>query len=516
MTAISLLEIAIHHLKSQGYQIIYGTDTGPHSASHINTGHPPEKGSTQVVLHSSDQVVIERRMTPDADQLVFTTQNHDDTLSLRKYMPSPLGNDVFPALVRGASLPPTTLLLEVNHEKYCILPATKDQALVFITQGGRDFLQIGDDIQSPIIVDSGDDADHIISAASLTTILTGPGDDSVSVFAGSNHIETGPDDDLILANHDACITAYGGPGDDEIIGAGASFIDGGEGNDSIAGGHAHSILSGGPGNDSIEAGASSNVIFTGEGADSVTLIKPDDMTYHNMLSELAVKFPTSPEEWERVNAFPDGQLASGNLQLEPGNIQESGIIVRGSQPFVERINDDLRLLHSSPTGQKLLAVLHQAALDSENPVSINELNCAFSTSFVANPATRDHAFIENGQRGAPSYGAQIWFNTADAQPHEPSIIRLFHELCRAYNHVTGTLLHGISEDRADGDQARVRVSNQELQAAGLPTTAAPFDFDNDPSTEPTTTNPEPFSENGLRKELGLPQRTASRSTQTRA
>ncbi|MEB2647013.1 M91 family zinc metallopeptidase [Pseudomonas canadensis] len=40
--------------------------------------------------------------------------------------------------------------------------------------------------------------------------------------------------------------------------------------------------------------------------------------------------------------------------------------------------------------------------------------------------------------------------------------------------------------------------------------------DNDPSTEPTTTNPEPFSENGLRKELGLPPRTASRSTQTRA
>lgn len=516
MATASQLEAAIHHLESQGYQVIYGANTGPHYASHIDTGHPPEKGSIQVVLHASNQVVIERRRTPDADQLVFTTQNHDDTLSLRNYVPTPLGNDVFAAQAQGASLPPTALLLEINHEKYCIIPATNDQALVFITQGGTDFLQIGDDIQSPIIVDSGEDDDIIISAASLATILTGPGNDTVSVFAGSNHIETGADDDMILANHDACITAYGGPGDDEIIGAGASFIDGGEGNDSIAGGHAHSILSGGPGDDSIQAGASSNVIFTGEGADSVTLIKPDDMTYHSLLSELTIQLPTSPEEWERFNAFPDDQLASGNLQLQPGNIQESGITVRGSQPFVERINDDLRLMHSSPTGQKLLAVLHQAALDSETPVSINELNSAFSTSFVANPETRDHAFIENGQRGSPSYGAQIWFNTADAQPQEPSIIRLFHELCRAYNHVTGTLLHDISEDRADGDQARVRVSNQELQAVGLPTTAAPFDFDNDPSTEPTTTNPEPFSENGLRKELGLPPRTATRSTQTNA
>jgi len=50
------------------------------------------------------------------------------------------------------------------------------------------------------------------------------------------------------------------------------------------------------------------------------------------------------------------------------------------------------------------------------------------------------------------------------------------------------------------------VSNQELQALGLPTSAAPFDFDHDPDTAPTTTNPEPFSENGLRRELGLPLR----------
>lgn len=82
------------------------------------------------------------------------------------------------------------------------------------------------------------------------------------------------------------------------------------------------------------------------------------------------------------------------FQIDPANIQESGITVRGSAHFIERAKDDLRLLLTSPMGQKRLSTL---------------------------------------------------------------------------------------------------VSRS----------AAPFDFDADPTTSPTTTNPEAFSENGLRKELGL-------------
>ena len=68
----------------------------------------------------------------------------------------------------------------------------------------------------------------------------------------------------------------------------------------------------------------------------------------------------------------------------------------------------------------------------------------------------------------------------------------------------------VSEASADGDRARIQLSNEELQTLGLPTSAEPFDFDNDPDTVPTTTNPEPFSENGLRKELGLLPRLQGR------
>ncbi|WP_373460780.1 M91 family zinc metallopeptidase [Pseudomonas sp. W3I7] len=34
----------------------------------------------------------------------------------------------------------------------------------------------------------------------------------------------------------------------------------------------------------------------------------------------------------------------------------------------------------------------------------------------------------------------------------------------------------------------------------------PFDFDNDPSTPPTTINPEHFTENGMHREMGRPLR----------
>src|SRR5690606_41459694 len=51
-----------------------------------------------------------------------------------------------------------------------------------------------------------------------------------------------------------------------------------------------------------------------------------------------------------------------------------------------------------------------------------------------------------------------------------------------------------------------RVPNAERQAVGLETSAPAYDFDGDPSTKPTTANPDHLTENGIREELGLPDR----------
>lgn len=85
-------------------------------------------------------------------------------------------------------------------------------------------------------------------------------------------------------------------------------------------------------------------------------------------------------------------------------------------------------------------------------------------------------------------------------------MQLYHGLCHAYNYLTGTIFPGESLDGVDGNKPRAMIPNAELQAIGLPVDAPPFDFDNDPTTPALDSNPEPFSENGIRKEFGLPPR----------
>ncbi len=114
------------------------------------------------------------------------------------------------------------------------------------------------------------------------------------------------------------------------------------------------------------------------------------------------------------------------------------------------------------------------------------------------------ADIVNGRPGAGG-DVDISYNPTfhmDAFP-APSVV-LYHEMSHAYNGVNGTFLPGTYS--GEGPDAQARVPNAERQAVGLETTAQPFDFDGDPSTPPTTHNPIHLTENGIRREMGLPDR----------
>lgn len=505
----------MHEMQRRGVYFIFGDLRGAEHSLHINNEVQGGRGNfTTYPVRATDHVTIEIRKSPHAHQLVFITQNRHDNLVLRRkdahemdrlqfVAPNPdidLGSQ--PTGLGVPFFPGITLMLEINDEHYCIIPAY-NQALVFITQGGNDRLHIADNIDTPIIVNTGEGDDSIISAASIASFYTGAGNDTVIVHGGSNYIDTGEGDDDVTASKEARITVYAGPGDDDVMGGGFSFIDGGQGNDDITGGPGHNILSGGPGSDHIKAGPSSNVIFTGQGTrDLVTALKPHDITYHTTHSTLAINCPTTAEAFA---SMPNGQPTSRSTLIEPKDISESGITVKGSVSFIERIHDDLRLLLNSPTGQKLLTVLHQAALKSGTPITINELTLSKQNNFVASDAPSPNAYLVNGQRASGSYGGNIWINTSNSLPDlpdQPGIIILFHELCHAYNYVTGSVVPGGIQDPQDGSL----TARQERQAIGLPASEYRFDFDDDPSTPPTDTNPEAFTENGLRKELGLPLR----------
>jgi len=84
------------------------------------------------------------------------------------------------------------------------------------------------------------------------------------------------------------------------------------------------------------------------------------------------------------------------------------------------------------------------------------------------------------------------------------IIGLYHEMAHAYNAANGTALTGSTLEVVEGEAHE--VPNSERQAVGLESSATAFDFDNDPATPATTTNPKPFTENALNEEMGRPPR----------
>lgn len=450
-------------------------------------------------VYESEQIKVLRHEYENQDVLDFIT------LLPNNYI------DVYIAYRRegGGHLLPDkqqVLLIDIDDGEILLVnPASAQQVMRFTTSDEDDHISIHDNLVNPVEIHSGAGDDRIIAGSGRYEIYAGPGDDDITLRGGSgySHVEGGEGNDEINAAGFAHGSFYGGPGDDTIQGSDrTAVILGGVGNDALIGGSGNNIICAGPGDDRIQAGEGNNVIYTSEGFNQVENLKPTDTTYYNFKSELTVDCTKiSPEQ---MDTFPPGQIASNAIHLEPRPLNPSAFIIQGSPFFVGRATDDLYLLNASPTGQRLLSLLEQAFSTSGKPITINELKLSVNGEFIPeDKAGAEKAYIENGQAGTPSYGGHIWYSAHNMKSGTPSVIVLFHELCHAYNLVTGTRLRGTSLDADIGPyMPRAPIKNTELQAVGLPTEASPFDFDGDPNTPPTTTNPEAFSENALRKELG--------------
>lgn len=401
------------------------------------------------------------------------------------------------------------LIVRINDEHgFLVRPASNTQTMAFFTGDEDDEVNLGPHIINPCVVHTLGGNDEIHSSAHSARIYAGAGNDQIAVIEGRCYADGEEGDDDIHSANNGHVTFHGGPGNDTLEGSrhtALSYLDGGEGDDTLIGGGGPNILVGGPDDDRIIAGDQHNVIYTGDGYNQVENLKPSDTTYHNVKSDLTVDCTSVSQD--ELDKFPPGELASHAVHVEPQPLNPAAFTLSGRPHFIERAKDDLRLLLASPTGQKLMDVLERAALESGRPIVISELLTGNNASFTpANSAEADNAFIKDGHPGVPSYGGTVAYSIQDVMGNAPSVIALFHELCHAYNHVTGTLLPGSSPQAWDGLLPAKLVRNVELQAVGLPTNAAPFDFDGNPATPPTNTNPVAFSENGLRQELGLPPR----------
>lgn len=472
--------------------IIDGRISTPVSrTSHLDRGPHIQTPLLFIPLYQSDLVNVDREMADELhDYIVFTTTDQADQIYIETL--SAFGS----------------LRVTINTTRFILILAGLNQFTVLRTHGGDDLIQIAEDVTRPIVIESGDGNDRVWAGGGYSRIFTGPGNDTILTQRGASYIEAGEGSDQVIAIGDGNITVYAGPGNDSVIaGDGPAFINGGEDDDHLTGGRAHNILAGGPGNDTLQAGPGSNTLYTGDGLDVITQLKPQDKVFANPASGLSAAgqfIAHGLTSSDMLPACPHPQALVTDISPVPLHL--SGVRVIGNAQFQKRVNDDLQLLASSPVGQKMFEVLYAAEQSSGTPINIYELQDETNGLFVPHNHSNSATNIQGNSPGVPSYGGAVYYNPTFISNRISNIPVLYHELCHAYNSVTGTFFPGESEDGIDGIKPRPLTPDSELQAVGLPTNATPFDFDNDPSTPPTNTNPSPFTENGIRGELGMPLR----------
>ncbi|NZA25855.1 hemolysin [Luteimonas sp. SJ-92] len=457
---------------TDGAVTIDGSDAGSRLADRQT---PDGKTVRNAELHQGEQATVTREQTiasaglgqtyVSSDQVVFTTGEGDDNVQISQRDDG-------------------TLDIDVNGEVYEVR-LTEQQELTLRTGGGNDVIEAASNVTVNMVVEGGEGDDRIVTGNGDDRIDGGAGDDTIESLGGRNDIFGGAGNDTIQGGSGINVV-YGGDGDDVIRGGGGdNYLEGGAGNDEIHAGAGDDIISGGLGDDVIHSGAGNNAIYAGQGSDTVQGARSDDTVY--------------AQASDLINAATGASPTVVNVVID-ADVGNRGITVTGSDAFRQRVEADMEFLRSSPNGQQMLAEFDAAAEAKGNTVTIKEL--ANEQNGYAQTFSRD-ADIVNGRPGAGG-DVDISYNPSFHMDAFPApVVVLYHEMSHAYNGVNGTFLPGtyVGEGPDSG-----RVPNAERQAVGLESSAPAYDFDGDPATPPTTHNPIHLTENGLRRELGLPDR----------
>lgn len=457
-------------LAADGTVEIDGSATNPQQRTQ---GSTPDGKPVQVdPLHDGGEVSIARERTladagggrqyVSADQIVLTTGGKNDD-------------------VRVSQRDDGTLDVGVNGEQYA-LRLTENQELTLRSGDGNDVITVAPNVKVNIVVDAGAGDDTVTTGAGNDRVDGGLGNDRISTGAGRDDLFGNSGDDILDAGAGDDVV-YGGDGADRLLGGdGVDFIEGGRGNDELDGGAGHDMLSGGLDDDVLRGGQGDDAVYTGAGKDTVDNQSGNDTVYAQSAMDL-------------INA--NGGARNTVVNVEIGAAK--GVTIEGSDAFKQRVGAEIDFLRSSPNGQRMLAEFDKAAARG-NSVTIKEL--ANEQNGYAQTFSND-ADIVNGRPGQGG-DVQISYNPSFHMAEFPApAVVLYHEMSHAYNGVNGTFQQGTYRGTGPDNG---QVPNAERQAVGLDTSAPGYDFDGDPNTPKTTANPDHLTENGLRAELGLPDR----------
>lgn len=341
---------------------------------------------------------------------------------------------------------PEGIVLRIEATRYTLALA-KTEMLHIRTGAGDDNVFVESTLDSRIVIETGEGNDRIRIEGQLPP-------DGRPLNAGSVLIDAGAGDDHVV-----------------VEGVRQAEIDGGKGNDALHSAAAHSTLYAGAGDDVVRVNAGNATIEAFAGHNRLSTGPLDDRLYGNASSILVEDGFSAPLLYEAHDAqLPAQYLDTFDIQGDPA--------------YTDKVRRQLVMLRASPSASGLLEqlVAHKVKVAI---TPIPELDNAYAGF---DPAQGDPT-IRNGMRGDRILNCKIGYNPLAHRRDAPSLVMLYHELCHVWNFATGSV-----------------NDNAERLAVGLENPGSLFDFDDDPSTPDTDTNPAPFNENALRHELGLPPR----------
>lgn len=422
-------------------------------------------------LFDRDGIKISRELTrrigndskgPQRDQIVVTTGAGDDKVEV-------LGQEDGKLSV-GINGRKFEIALTENETKVEGKPWENRLVQEFAVRSGdgNDTIVARPDVRANMDVDAGAGNDTVVTGAGFDRVKGGSGDDAITTGDNPDYVDAGDGKDTVDAGK-GDDTVYGGNGDDVLLGGGGrDFLNGGRGSDTLEGGADDDILFG---------GASNNRLLGGAG---------DDRFYGAA---------------ERNILDKDGGDVVYAPQQDAGGKLGGSIRIAGTPEFKQRVEDDLEFMRSSPKGRQMLAAFDEAARNG-NVLTIEENRTNAGMTTPGDDASTDlkqRNGVVTNNRGTD---VTIGYNpSVNYQGYTPALV-LYHEMSHAYNMVNGTRQSGVY-GKSGKDRS---TENSELQAVGIENSGKRYDFDNDPRTGKTTANPEALTENGLRREFGLPDR----------
>ena len=415
------------------------------------------------------------------------------------------------------------------------------------TGNGNNNINVNGDINT---INTGRGKDNISVAGNNSWVNAGAGSDNITTSGNTNYIEAGKGDDNITANgrND---TIYGGKGNDTItggngnytiygeqgrdtidVGNGKNYIDGGKGNDIINAGNGRNDIYGRDGNDKINAGDGNNYIEGGKGNDNINAGNGNNVIYglngkDNINVGNGDNYIDGGRGNDNINAGDGSNIIFGGRNVDNintssttsriwddnlGNVNAgtgsqvnrydyfenwglgSSISVKGDDDFTMRVESDLESYKHLQTGQKMLSELD----NSGHNVTIQQTT---DQNGYASPHEGDKAYVNpDGTRGEGTDSTISYNPSFFTDRLGKPISILFHEMAHAYDNATGTKQPG-EMIREDGST----VNRRENQAVGLSTEGG-IEVEH-PDGTVTTGNPEGLTENAIRNELGIAERT---------